>query len=40
MPADVKDAFMLTIIDKYQDKHERSLIMIFSNTCKYVEQIS
>ncbi len=34
MPADVKDAYLMNILDVYRDKHETSLVMIFSNTCK------
>ncbi|KAK2146120.1 hypothetical protein LSH36_631g02044 [Paralvinella palmiformis] len=40
MPADVKDAFMLHIINKYQEDHDKSLIMIFTNTCKYCQLLT
>ncbi len=34
MPADVKDAHLITVLQKYQEQHSKSLVMIFVQTCK------
>jgi ATP-dependent RNA helicase DDX49/DBP8 len=36
MPADVKDAYMVHIIDTFLEKNKSSSIIIFTSTCKYV----
>ncbi|KAL3866580.1 hypothetical protein ACJMK2_043868 [Sinanodonta woodiana] len=37
IPADVKDAYMMHIIDKNLEAHPKSSIMIFTSTCKYAQ---
>lgn len=34
MPADIKDAYLVQILDKYTETNKKSSIMIFTNTCK------
>ena len=34
MSADVKDAYMMHVLDTYIDANPKSSIMIFTNTCK------
>lgn len=34
MPADIKDAYLVQILDKYTEINKKSSIMIFTNTCK------
>lgn len=34
MPADIKDAYLMQILDKYTEINKKSSIMIFTNTCK------
>lgn len=34
MPADIKDAYLVHILDKYTEANKKSSIMIFTNTCK------
>lgn len=36
MPADIKDAYLVQILDKYTEINKKSSIMIFTNTCKQV----
>ena len=36
MSADVKDAYMMHVLDVYCEAHPKSSIMIFTSTCKYV----
>ena len=36
MSADVKDAYMMHVLDTYSDAHPKSSVIIFTNTCKYV----
>lgn len=40
MPADVKDAYLMHILDKFQEKNQHSLIMIFTMTCKYCQMLA
>ncbi|KAJ8307857.1 hypothetical protein KUTeg_014590 [Tegillarca granosa] len=40
MPADVKDAYLVHIVDKYLEKLPKSSIMIFTNTCKQKERLA
>ncbi|XP_052701897.1 probable ATP-dependent RNA helicase DDX49 [Crassostrea angulata] len=37
MPADIKDAYLMQILDKYTEINKKSSIMIFTNTCKYTQ---
>nr|XP_022329447.1 probable ATP-dependent RNA helicase DDX49 [Crassostrea virginica] len=37
MPADIKDAYLVHILDKYTEANKKSSIMIFTNTCKYTQ---
>jgi len=37
VPADVKDAYLVHIIEQFQTQHEKSLIIIFTHTCKYCQ---
>ncbi|XP_061172252.1 probable ATP-dependent RNA helicase DDX49 [Saccostrea echinata] len=37
MPADIKDAYLIHILDKYTEANKKSSIMIFTNTCKYTQ---
>ena len=34
VPANVKDAFLMHILDQYQEKNPNRLVMVFTNTCK------
>lgn len=36
MPASVKDAYLIHLVDKYLDDHPKGLIIIFVQTCKLV----
>ncbi|ESN99182.1 hypothetical protein HELRODRAFT_66523 [Helobdella robusta] len=36
-PADIKDAFLVHIIDVFKNKRPNSSVMIFVNTCKYCQ---
>ncbi|XP_029657812.1 probable ATP-dependent RNA helicase DDX49 isoform X1 [Octopus sinensis] len=38
-PADMKDAYMVHIVDQYTEDHPTSSVMIFTNTCKYCQII-
>lgn len=33
-PADMKDAYMVHIVDQYTEDNPTSSVMIFTNTCK------
>ncbi|KAK6178813.1 hypothetical protein SNE40_011313 [Patella caerulea] len=35
--ADVKDAYMFHVLDKFLEKNPKSSVMIFTNTCKYAQ---
>ncbi|OAF68308.1 hypothetical protein A3Q56_03954 [Intoshia linei] len=37
MPANMKDAVLFSLIDKFEQKNPYSLIMVFTNTCKYCQ---
>lgn len=37
MPADVKDAYLLHMVNKFQEENEKSLIIVFTHTCKYCQ---
>lgn len=37
MSADVKDAYMMHVLDTYSDANPKSSIMIFTSTCKYTQ---
>ncbi|XP_048736613.2 probable ATP-dependent RNA helicase DDX49 [Ostrea edulis] len=37
MPADIKDAYLVHVLDKYIEANKKSSIMIFTNTCKYTQ---
>ncbi|XP_060559247.1 probable ATP-dependent RNA helicase DDX49 [Ruditapes philippinarum] len=37
MSADVKDAYMMHVLDMYCEAHPKSSIMIFTSTCKYTQ---
>ncbi|XP_069138526.1 probable ATP-dependent RNA helicase DDX49 [Argopecten irradians] len=37
MAADVKDAYLMHILDKFTEENPKSSIMIFTNTCKYTQ---
>ncbi|XP_064609742.1 probable ATP-dependent RNA helicase DDX49 [Liolophura sinensis] len=37
MSADVKDAYLLHLLDRYSEENKTSSILIFTNTCKYCQ---
>ncbi|KAK3097779.1 hypothetical protein FSP39_013126 [Pinctada imbricata] len=37
MPEDLKDAYLMHILDTYTEKNKKSSIMIFTSTCKYTQ---
>lgn len=38
--ADIKDAYLINILDTFLAKHKNSSVMIFTNTCKYCQILS
>lgn len=37
-PSNVKDGYLVQIVRKFKEEHPRGSIMIFTNTCKYVDK--